>query len=204
MYPRKPHERIPTMATRQTTRSRTRQPEPEPEPQDNGERDYTPYATKPATVTMEQFGFWLLEVTELDGTYREGSKEEAAFLRGVQLGGTLRMDFQRSDWWKDSPDNPRNKEEEPEPEEKPARRGRAAGNGKAATAKPARGRKAPEPEPEVEEEEEEEAEQEAPKATTRRTGRKPAAAKAPAKPATRRGRKPAATAEDDEEVEAPY
>jgi hypothetical protein len=126
----------------------------------NGERDFTAYADKPITTTMEAFAAWLEEVTgyEVDE-------------RSVALGGTLRMDFQKSDWWREHEDNPRNAEDEA-----PAPRGRAAKNGKAKAAKP-----------DLEDEDEED-EEEAPPTPRARRGTASARTKAKAAPA-RSGRK---------------
>lgn len=71
----------------------------EPEVEETAEqetaKDYTVYAEKEPTATMEDFADWLLEVVGLEfGT----QKETAAFRKGVQLGGTLRMEFQRSEF----------------------------------------------------------------------------------------------------------
>src|SRR6266481_380681 len=57
----------------------------EPQAEEETEFDYTVYADKPITQTMEDFHEWLQDVVgvELD-------------LRSVALGGTLRMHFQQS------------------------------------------------------------------------------------------------------------
>lgn len=166
-------------------------PKPAPEPEANGhgnkDRDYTVYVTKDPTVTMAAFADWLIDVTGIEFT---SERAEDAFIKGVQLGGTLRMDFQKSDWWQEHEDNPRNAEE-PEPE--PAKPARRSGKAKVAAV------------PDIEEEEPEDdeeggEEEEAPPAKpARRSGRAAAKPPAPAKPATRRGRK-AATAEDSPEA----
>jgi hypothetical protein len=137
------------------------------------ERDFTVYAQKDPTGTMQAFADWLIEVCDLEFP---NNKAEDQFRFGVQLGGTLRMEFQASDYWREDDRNPRS----------PAgKKARAAANG--GTTK--RGRQA-EPETDEEEDEEEEVE-EAPKPRTRRAAAK-APAKAPAKastkPAARRGR----------------
>jgi hypothetical protein len=61
--------------------------EPEVEETEEGEKDYTVYAEKPITQTMVDFHQWLEDVVgvELDP-------------RSVALGGTLRMEFQKSDF----------------------------------------------------------------------------------------------------------
>jgi hypothetical protein len=61
-----------------------------------GEKDYTLYAGKPATATMQDFADWLIQ----EGAVGEfpSKAAEAAFRDGVRLGGTLRMDFQKSDF----------------------------------------------------------------------------------------------------------
>jgi hypothetical protein len=123
----------------------------------NGEVDYTIYATKDVTATMEDFAAWLnQEVGDLN-------KMDA--VRIVSLAGTLRMEFQRSDFNVERRETRRTEREadaeqakaareaakaekaSKEPSEpaatKPATRGRAAGGttGKrGAAAAPARGR----------------------------------------------------------------
>jgi hypothetical protein len=131
------------------------------------ERDFTIYAEKEPTGTMVAFADWLIDVCELE--FANGKAEEN-FRFGVQLGGTLRMDFQASDYWREDERNPRS----------PAgKKVRAAANGAKA-------------EKEVEEEIEEEEEEEEKQAKPARRGRGSASA---AKPATGRGRaKPAAVA----------
>ena len=52
-------------------------------------KDYAAKAKAPITPTMEAFGDWLREVTGVD-----------VDSRSVALAGSLRMDFQASDWWK--------------------------------------------------------------------------------------------------------
>ena len=154
---------------------------------DNGQRDFTVYAEKDISPTMEAFADWLIEVT---GIELANQRAEDNFRKGVQLGGTLRMQFQQSDEWAEDDRNPRNKEDKPA-KPAPAKRGR----------KPAA--KA-EPEPEPDEDEIVDEEEEAPK-PARRTGRRPAAAKSTAKAPARRGRpRKAAKPADDEDVEAPY
>lgn len=130
---------------------------PAPEPEEttaslNGDKDYTVYADKPITPTMQAFHEWLEDVTgiELDE-------------RSVSLGGSLRMDFQRSDFWAEDDRNRRNKVAEPEPDEdeeeeaQPRRRsGKSTKASAPAPAKPSRRRRAePEPEPPEDEEDEE-------------------------------------------------
>ncbi len=57
-------------------------------------RDYTVYKDKEPTATMVDFADWIVEEVGVEfGT----AKEMAAFRDGVRLGGTLRMEFQRSD-----------------------------------------------------------------------------------------------------------
>lgn len=64
---------------------------------DEEAKDYSAYAGKSPTPTMEDFGEWLL--TEVYGDEYPG--DEDSFLEGVRLGGTLRMEFQRSDFCKE-------------------------------------------------------------------------------------------------------
>jgi hypothetical protein len=156
--------------------------------EEDTEKDFTIYAEKEPTGTMVAFADWLIDVCELD--FPNGKAEEN-FRFGVQLGGTLRMDFQASEYWRADERNPRS----------PAgKKTRAAANGGATTTR--RG-KAQADEEEIEEEEGEEQEQETAKPTRRGRaaakpaatgrGRKPAAAK-PAATGRGRGRKPAADA----------
>lgn len=74
-------------------------PEPEPEVEETEEvaKDYTVYADKAPTATMQDFAEWLIsEVYE-----GEVPVDEEGFREGVRLGGTLRMEFQRSDFCKE-------------------------------------------------------------------------------------------------------
>jgi hypothetical protein len=57
-------------------------------------KDYTDYATRAITPTMEAFAEWLTKET--------GYKVDA---RTVALAGSLRADFQSSNWWKGHPSN---------------------------------------------------------------------------------------------------
>jgi hypothetical protein len=156
--------------------------------EEDTEKDFTIYAEKEPTGTMVAFADWLIDVCELEFP---NSKAEENFRFGVQLGGTLRMDFQASEYWRADERNPRS----------PAgKKTRAAANGGATTT-----RRGKADEEEIEEEEGEE--QEAPAKPTRRgraaakpatpaatgRGRRPAAAK-PAATGRGRGRKPAADA----------
>lgn len=139
-----------------------------------GARDYTVYADKPISATMQDFHDWLMEEV--------GDLSEMEPARIVALAGTLRMEFQKSEFNQERREERRAAREaavaaEPEEaeEEKPAKPVRGAAKATAAekaAAKPA---------------------------TARRTG---AAAGRPAARATdraaRRGAKPAAAAE------APY
>jgi hypothetical protein len=101
--------------------------EPEPE-EDLEEKDYTVYADKEITATMVDFHEWLEEVT--------GAKLD---LRSVALGGTLRMEFQKSDFNRERRAERQAERAEgngaaEEPAEKPAAR---AGKGRTASARPA-------------------------------------------------------------------
>lgn len=165
-------------------KTKTRQPEPEvDEAAENGARDYTVYATKDFTPTMVAFADWLIDEVGLEFA---NAKAEALFRQGVALGGTLRMEFQRSDFWGDHEDNRKNRVAEPA---KPK-----ASNG--------RGRKAAV----VVDEDEDEAEAEAEAPKPARRGRpKAAASAAPKSGRTGRGRKPAAAeAATADEEEAAY
>jgi hypothetical protein len=68
---------------------------PAVEETEEGPKDYTVYATKEATPTMVDFAQWLID--EVGLTFQTAAAE-AAFRKGVHLGGTLRMEFQRSDF----------------------------------------------------------------------------------------------------------
>jgi hypothetical protein len=61
-------------------------------------KDYRTYATASATPTMQAFADFLIQ--EVYGGELPKGVNEAAFRKGVQLGGSLRMDFQKSDMWK--------------------------------------------------------------------------------------------------------
>lgn len=163
--------------------------EPEPEDTEDEEaKDYTVYAGKDATATMADFGEWLL--AEVYGDEYPGDAD--SFLDGVRLGGTLRMEFQRSDF------NIERREQ------------RAAEREAERAARPTRARKGKEDAEEAEPDETDEAE-ETPKSTTR--PRRASAAKGSTRPASksgsgpvakgktgaRRGRQPAAAG-----AEAPY
>ncbi len=79
--------------------------------------DYTVYKDKEPTATMSDFADWIIQEVGLEFTSKPA---EAAFRDGVRLGGTLRMEFQRSDF------NKTRREER--------RAARVAGNGAAETA----------------------------------------------------------------------
>jgi hypothetical protein len=150
--------------------------EPEPEVEEAGELDYSVYAGKDATPTMEHFGIWIIDEV-FGGEFPGKQNEEDAFLDGVRLGGTLRMEFQRSEYWKETREQLK---ADREAERAEARSTRSAKNGKA--------------------EPEEEDEEEAPAAPARRTRGKAPAAAAPARTATR-GR--SAAAKSDAKPAAP-
>lgn len=76
------------------------QAEPEHMTEEETEKDYTAYADKEATPTMADFTEWLEEEV-YGGVYSEVPAERDAFLDGVRLGGTLRMEYQRSDFCRD-------------------------------------------------------------------------------------------------------
>jgi hypothetical protein len=125
----------------------------------NGDKDYTVYADKDITPTMDAFADFLIE--EVYEGELPPDMDEESFRKGVALGGSVRMDFQRSSFWAEDPRNRKNKqaeEEEEEEEPTPRRTGRAKAR-QAEAAKPARrstrkGKAAPEPEPEEDEDEE--------------------------------------------------
>lgn len=109
------------------------------------EKDYTVYAEKQATVLMKEFGDWLVdEVYSGDNPFGT-AKELDAFYDGVRLGGTLRMEYQASDFCKTQREARKAERaasngdagDEPTETEKP-KRGRGAGKAagaKAGTAK---------------------------------------------------------------------
>jgi hypothetical protein len=110
----------------------------EPEVEETDEApDYTAYADKEITATMEDFHEWLEQEV--------GIKLD---LRSVALGGTLRMEFQKSQFNKDrraerqaarAAGNGAAEEAEPEAPAKPARRGRQAAAATSAKPGPAKG-----------------------------------------------------------------
>lgn len=196
-------------------RATRKQADPEPEVEEtkassNGEKDFTNYADKEITPTMEAFADFLVDEV-YDGELPEDFDEDS-FRKGVALGGSVRMDFQRSEYWAADERNRKNRVEEEEPEEEeptPRRSGRAARRQAQTeeTPPPARskrrGKAAPEPEPEeiddedIEDELEDEEEEEVvpePAKPVRSSRRGTAAAKKAAetdtdKPATRRSRR---------------
>lgn len=97
-HTRVPFKRTPDKENVMPARARAAvEPEVEAtEPEDNGVKDYTGYATKEPTAAMQDYVQWLGDVGAKPefGT----QKEEAAFAHGVRLGGTLRMEFQRSEF----------------------------------------------------------------------------------------------------------
>jgi hypothetical protein len=66
-------------------------------------KDLTRYATADATPTMEAFADFLIAEV-FGGTLPKGI-DLASFRKGVALGGSTRMDFQKSDAWKSDPRN---------------------------------------------------------------------------------------------------
>src|SRR5438477_979183 len=117
---------------RATRSTRNRQSEPEPEVEEtrasrNGEKDFTSYADKEVTPTMEAFADFLIQHVYEDELPVD--MDEESFRKGVSLGGSVRMDFQRSDFWAQDERNRKNREPEEEDEEEtptPRRSGRAA------------------------------------------------------------------------------
>ena len=108
-------------------------------------KDYTGYADKTPTATMQDFHDWLVEEV-YDGELPFEDTEEA-FLKGVHLGGTLRMEFQRSDFnrerraarkaAKPAAAEAEDPEETEEAEEKPAVRKTTRTKAAASTTRPA-------------------------------------------------------------------
>jgi hypothetical protein len=134
--------RTTTPAQGRTKAMATKAAEPEVEETEDAAPDYTGYATKQPTATMTDFADWLLEEGAVAEDAVKNEALEHAFREGVRLGGTLRMEFQRSDF------NVTRREErkaareaaaaaEPEEEEAPAKAPARGGRGKATAAKPA-------------------------------------------------------------------
>ena len=97
---------------RATKSTRQRDPEPEveePKAASNGEKDYTAYADKEITPTMDAFGDFLIDEV-YEGELPEDFDEDS-FRKGVALGGSVRMDFQRSDYWAQDERNRKNRAE---------------------------------------------------------------------------------------------
>jgi hypothetical protein len=119
--------------------------EPEVDETEDGVKDYTIYAEKDPTPTMQDFADWLIEEVGLEF---KSSQHEDEFRTGVRLGGTLRMEFQRSDFNKERKAERRaaraeenGADEVDETEEAPAKpaRGRQAAKAGAAKAGPTKG-----------------------------------------------------------------
>lgn len=85
----------PTRGELMPPRGRTKQVDAEPEVEETDEaRDYTIYAEKDVTPTMQDFAEWI--VAEVyDGNQKAFDAEDP--VRIVSLAGTLRMEFQRSE-----------------------------------------------------------------------------------------------------------
>ena len=60
--------------------------------------EFAAYATKDITPTQEAFADWILAEV-FGGNLPEGLNVES-FRRSVALGGSLRSQFQKSEWWK--------------------------------------------------------------------------------------------------------
>jgi hypothetical protein len=60
--------------------------------------EYTGHATKAITPTQEAFAEWILAEV-FDGNLPKGLNKES-FNRAIALGGSLRSQFQKSEWWK--------------------------------------------------------------------------------------------------------
>jgi len=104
----------------------------EPETDEEEDKDYTVYADKAPTPTMVDFADWIVEEV-YEGEAFPTQKENDAFRNGVRLGGTLRMEFQKSDMNKErraerqaARASGNGDADEEEAEAKPVRRGRAA------------------------------------------------------------------------------
>lgn len=131
--------------------------------EDDEAKDYTGYADKVPTATMTDFHEWIVD-NVYDGELPFEDVDEA-FLKGVHLGGTLRMEFQRSDFNRErraerkaaKPAAAKTEEPEEEAEEEVKPAARKTARSKTATTRPAT----------------------KPAATRRRGGAKAAAAEAP-------------------------
>lgn len=117
----------------------TKAADPEVEEAESGEKDYTGYADKAPTATMSDFAEWLVD--EVYGGKYPGDEDD--FVNGVRLGGTLRMEFQRSEFNIQRREERRQEraaaaEAEPEEEEAPAPKRAARGKTAATKAAPAK------------------------------------------------------------------
>jgi hypothetical protein len=138
------------------------------------EKDFLAYAEKPPTPLQAHLADWLLEKTEYDPA-RAKSKADA-FRRGVQLSAALRMEHQKS---------PENAERRELLKEEVA----AARPVKA----PKKAKKVVEPEPD----EEDDVDEDEPAPKARKVAR-------PAKSAKKTRKAKPVTADDEEEIEAPF
>lgn len=66
-------------------------------------KNYRDYATRETTPTMKAFGDWIL--AEVYGGELPENLDPVTFYRSVALGGSLRMDFQKSDFWRNDERN---------------------------------------------------------------------------------------------------
>jgi hypothetical protein len=65
--------------------------------------NYREHATKPVTPTMQAFADFV-KAEVYGGELPKGLSEEA-FVRAIALGGSLRMQFQKSEMWRSDPRN---------------------------------------------------------------------------------------------------
>ena len=65
--------------------------------------EFAAYATKEITPTQEAFADWIL--AEVFGGNLPKGLNVDSFRRSVALGGSLRSQFQKSDWWKNDSRN---------------------------------------------------------------------------------------------------
>jgi hypothetical protein len=142
------------------------------------EKDFLAYAEKPPTPLQAHLADWLLEKTEYDPA-RAKSKADA-FRRGVQLSAALRMEHQKS---------PENAERRELLKEEVA----AARPVKA----PKKAKKVVEPEPDEDDVDDEDEDDDEPAPKARKAPR-------PAKSAKKTRKAKPVTADDEEEIEAPF
>jgi hypothetical protein len=122
----------PDQQRRQNMAPRGRAAVVEPEPEEEV-FDGSVYADKEPTHTMLHFANWLIAEVFNEGDFDAGKLpkgiDENSFREGVRLGGTLRMIFQASDYWKE--EREAHKAEREEERKEAAAERRAAAKAKA-------------------------------------------------------------------------